>query len=217
MQDVRMRIGTATLLTLVSFFSVPGAAGVFVWWLVFTPRLQEIKRIRIVAGTILMIALAALFISAGGGDGLSYLVRMIVIILIGIWLFSEQKTGEFLHLGVWMFGNRTGFEMGMIAEMGMQMAESLATDLERIHIALKIKGQRWGAKTLVPAGLILVSDALVRAQGTAELMAVRGFYNGGSLCPKFSHRRRDLISGMAAIAVGFLVFIPVSEFLILTW
>jgi energy-coupling factor transport system permease protein len=215
MQDVRMRIGTATLLTFVAFFSVPGAAGVFVWWLVFTPRLQEIKRIRIVTGTILMIALAALFISAGGGDGLSYLVRMIVIILIGVWLFSEQNTGEFLHLGVWLLGNRTGFEMGMIAEMGMQMAESLAADLDRIHMAMMIKGQTWGAKTLVPAGLILVSDALLRAQDTAELMAVRGFYYGGTLCPKFMYRRYDLIPVMAAIVVGFLAFVPVSEFLIL--
>jgi len=215
MQDVRMRIGTATLLTLVAFFSVLGAAVVFVWWLVFTRRLQEIKRIRIVAGTILMIALAALFISAGGGDGLSYLVRMIVIILIGIWLFSEQKTGEFLHLGVWLLGNRTGFEMGMIAEMGMQMAESLAADLDRIHMAMMIKGQKWGVKTLVPAGLILVSDALIRASDTAELMAVRGFYNGGTLCPQFTHGRYDLIPAMAAIVVGFLAFVPVSEFLIL--
>jgi len=212
---VRMRIGIATLLTLVSFFGVPGAMGVFVWWLLFTPRLQEIKRIRMVAGTILMIALAALFISAGGGDGLSYLVRMIVIILIGVWLFSEQKTGEFLHLGVWLLGNRTGFEMGMIAEMGMQMAESLAADLDRIHMAMMIKGQKWGVKTLVPAGLILVSDALVRASDTAELMAVRGFYRGGSFCPQFTHRRYDLIPAMAAIVVGFLAFVPVSEFLIL--
>ena len=215
MQDVRMRIGTATLLTLVSFFSVPGALGVFGWWLVFTPRLQEIKRIRVVAGTILMISLAALFISVTGGDGLSYLVRMIAIILIGIWLYSEQVTGEFLHLGVWLMGNRAGFELGMIAEMGMQMAESLTTDLDRIHMAMTIKGQPWGAKILVPAGLILVSDALVRARDTAELMAVRGFHNGGSLCPKFKHGRYDLMQGMAAMVLGFLAFVPVSEFLIL--
>lgn len=215
MQDVRMRIGTAALLTLVAFFSVPGAVGVFVWWLVFTPRLQEIKRIRIIAGTILMIALAALFISAGGGDGISYLVRMIAIILIGVWLYSEQEKGEFLHLGVWLLGNRTGFEIGMIAEMGMQMAESLTGDLDRIHMAMKIKGQTWSAKTLVPAGLILVNDALVRAQDTAELMAVRGYCNGGLLCPKFTHRRFDLIPGLAAIVVGFFAFVPVSEFLIL--
>jgi energy-coupling factor transport system permease protein len=215
MQDVRMRICTATLLTLVSFFSVVGAAGVFVWWLIFTPRFHEIKRIRMVTGTLILVAVAALFISVAGGDGLSYLVRMITIILIGIWLFSGQKTGEFLHLGVWLLGNRTGFEMGMIAEMGMQMAESLAADLERIHMAMMIKGQPWGAKTLVPAGLILVSDALLRAQDTAELMAVRGFYNGGTFCPKFTHKRYDLIPAMAAIVVGILAFVPVSEFLIL--
>ena len=210
-----MRIGTAALLTLVAFFSVPGAAGVFVWWLVFTPRLQEIKKIRMITGTILMIALAALFISIAGGDGPSYLVRMLAIILIGVWLYSEQKMGEFLHLGVWLLGNRAGFEMGMIAEMGMQMSESLAADLDRIHMAMTIKGQRWGVKALVPAGLILVSDALGRAQDTAELMAVRGFCNGGSFCPKFTRNRSDLIPGMAAIVVGFLAFVPVSEFLIL--
>lgn len=215
MLDIRVRIGTATLLTLVAFFSMAGAVGVFMWWLLFTPRLQEIKRQRIVAGTILMIALASLFISATGGDGVSYLVRMIAIILIGVWIYSEQKVGEFLHLGVWLLGNRLGFEIGMIAEMGLQMAESLATDLDRIHMAMTIKGQQWGVKTLVPAGLILVNDALVRSQDTAELMAVRGFYDGGSFCPQFLHRRYDLIPVMAAIVVGSLAFVPVSEFLIL--
>ncbi len=215
MQDVRMRIGTATLLTLVAFFSVPGAMGVFVWWLVFTPRLQEVKRIRIVAGTLGLIALAALFIIVSGGDGISYLIRMGAIILIGVWLYSEQETGEFLHLGVWLLGNRTGFELGMIAEMGMQMADSLAADLDRIRMAMTIKGQPWGVRILVPAGLILVNDALVRSQDTAELMAVRGFYRGGSFCPQFIHRRYDLIPVMAAIVVGFLAFVPVSEFLIL--
>jgi energy-coupling factor transport system permease protein len=214
-QDIRMRIGTATVLTLVAFFSVVGAAGVFVWWLVFTPRFQEIKKIRMVTGTLVMIALAALFISVTGGDGPSYLIRMIAIVLIGIWLYSERETGEFLHLGVWLLGNRTGFEIGMIAEMGMQQAESLAADLDRIHMAMRIKGQSWGVKTLAPAGLILVTDALLRAQDTAELMAVRGFCNGGSFCPKFTHRSSDLIAGMAAMVVGFFAFVPVSEFLIL--
>jgi len=215
MQDVRMRIGTATLLTIVAFFSVPGAMGVFVWWLVFTPRLQEIKRIQMVAGTILIIALAAFFISAGGGDGPSYLIRMTAIVLIGVWLYSMRSTGEFLHLGVWLLGNRAGFEVGMIAEMSMQMAESLAADLDRIHMAMMIKGQAWGAKMLVPAGLILVSDALVRTQDTAELMAVRGYYYGGSLCPKFKYRHYDLIPAITALILGFSAFIPVSEFLIL--
>ncbi len=215
MQDVRIRIGTATLLTLVAFFSVTGAVGVFVWWLVFTPRFQEVKRIRIIAGTLGTIALVAIFIFVAGGDGVAYFIRMGAIILIGVWLYSEQEAGDFLHLGVWLLGNRTGFELGMIAEMGMQMAESLTADLDRIHMAMTIKGQPWGVKILVPAGLILVNDALVRAQDTAELMAVRGFYYGGSFCPKFTHKRSDIIPGMVAIVVGLLVFVPVSEFLIL--
>jgi hypothetical protein len=60
-----------------------------------------------------------------------------------------------------------------------------------------------------------VSDALVRASDTAELMAVRGYDNGGSLCPTFMHKRSDLVMGIAAIGVVFFAFVPVSEFLIL--
>ena len=82
-------------------------------------------------------------------------------------------------------------------------------------MAIAIKGQRWGVKTLVPAGLVLVSDALSRAQDTAELMAVRGYSRGGSLCPKFTYGTGDLVPGMAAIVAGILAFVPVSEFFIL--
>jgi len=215
MQDVRIRIAAAALLTLAAVVSLQGAFWGFLWWLVFTPRFGALKRTGMVAGTVIVIALAALLITCSGGDGLSYLIRMIVILLIGVWLYSGQEAGEFLYLGVWLLGNRTGFELGMIAEMGMQMAESLATDLDRFRMAIAIKGQRWGVKTLVPAGLVLVSDALSRAQDTAELMAVRGFSCGGSLCPKFTYGARDLVPGMAAIVAGILAFVPVSEFFIL--
>ena len=67
-----------------------------------------------------MIAFFSLVLELSGGGGLSYFTRMTVIVLIGMWIFSEQKSGEFLSIGVWLFGNRSGFEIGMIAEMGMQ-------------------------------------------------------------------------------------------------
>ena len=51
-----------------------------------------------------MIAFFSLVLELSGGGGLSYFTRMTVIVLIGMWIFSEQKSGEFLSywcLVVW--------------------------------------------------------------------------------------------------------------------
>ena len=106
MQDPRIRIAAAAVLSLAAFMSLHGAAAVFLWWLVFTPRLQLAKRIRLVFSLILMIAFFSLVLELSGGSGLSYFTRMTVIVLIGMWIFSEQKSGEFLSIGVWLFGEQ---------------------------------------------------------------------------------------------------------------
>ncbi len=162
MQDPRIRIVAASVLSLAAFMSLHGAAAVFLWWLVFTPRLDLVKNIRLVFSLILMIAFFSLILELSGGGGLSYFTRMTVIILIGMWIFSEQKSGEFLSIGVWLFGNKAGFELGMIAEMGMQSFISVMHDLDRIRLAEKIKGMQWGVRSLVPAGVVLVHGALVK-------------------------------------------------------
>jgi hypothetical protein len=104
MQDPRIRIAAAAVLSLAAFMSLHGAAAAFLWWLAFTPRLLPAKRIRLVVPLILMIAFFSLVLELSGGNGLSYFVRMTVIILIGMWIFSEQRSGEFLDTGVWLFG-----------------------------------------------------------------------------------------------------------------
>jgi len=86
-----------------------------------------------------MIAFFSTVLEIFSGGGLSYFFRMTVILLIGLWIYDEQKSGEFLATGVWLFGERRGFEIGMIAEMGMQSLVSVAADLERIRMAEKIK------------------------------------------------------------------------------
>ncbi len=104
MQDPRIRIAAAAILSIAAFISLQGAAAAFLWWLVFTPGLQLAKRIRLVFSLILMIAFFSLVLEIFGGNGLSYFIRMTVIILIGMWIFSEQKSGEFLSywcLVVW--------------------------------------------------------------------------------------------------------------------
>jgi energy-coupling factor transport system permease protein len=215
MQDPRIRIAAAAVLSLASFMSLHGAAAVFLWWLVFTPRMQLAKRIWLVLSLILMIAFFSLVLELSGGGGLSYFTRMTVIVLIGMWLFSEQKSGEFLAIGVWLFGDRAGFELGMVAEMGMQSFVTVTADLDRIRLAEKIKGMQWEVRSLVPAGLVLVHGALIRAEDTAELLAVRGYQYGGTICPTFFTRRMDIVAGMVAVCILLFARIPVSEFFIL--
>jgi hypothetical protein len=215
MQDPRIRIAAAAVLSLSAFMSLHGATAASLWWLVFTPRLQLAKRIRLVFSLIFMIAFFSLVMELSGGGGLSYFARMTVIVLIGVWIFSEQKSGEFLSIGVWLFGNRAGFELGMVADMGIQSFVSLTADLDRIRIAEKIKGIQWGVHSLVPAGLVLVHGALVRAEDTAELLAIRGYQHGGTLCPAFITRRMDIVAGMVALCILLFAMIPVSEFFIL--
>ena len=215
MQDPRIRIATAVVLSLAAFISVQGAAAVFLWWLVFTKRMQLVKRIRLVGSLILMIAFFSLVLELFGGRGLSYFIRMTVIVLIGMWLYNEQKPGDFLRVGVWLLGNRAGFELGMIAEMGLQSLSLFNADFERILLAQKIKGMKWGVRSLVPAGMVLVQGALVRAEDTAELLAVRGYQSGGTLCPEFSTNPVDITAGIIAIGVLFFALMPMSEFFIL--
>jgi energy-coupling factor transport system permease protein len=162
-----------------------------------------------------MIAFFSLVLEIFGGNGLSYFWRMTVIILIGMWVFGEQKSGEFLNIGVWLFGTRTGFDLGMVAEMGIQSLSSVTADFDRIRIAEQIKGRQWGVRSLVPAGLVLVHGALGRAEDTAELMAVRGYRSGGTLTPDFKTRTFDVVAGLCALGVFIFALIPVSEFFIL--
>jgi energy-coupling factor transporter transmembrane protein EcfT len=215
MQDPRIRIAAGAVLSLAAFASVPGAVAVFAWWLVFTPALRMVNRIRTAFPMILLIAFFSVVIELCDGNGVSYFVRMIAIILIGIWIYTEQQSGEFLDTGVWLLGSRTGFEIGMLAEMTMQSITSLASDFERIRMAEKLKGLKWEIHNLVPAGLVIVHGALTRAQDTAELLAVRGYRNGGTVCPQFKGGPWDRVAGIAALCVLVISLVPLREFFIL--
>ena len=215
MQDPRIRIAAAAILSAAAFISLQGAFAAILWWFVFTPRMGLVKRAPRIVSIFIAVAFFSMVMELAGDGGLSYFIRMIVILLIGIWLYDEQQSGEFLARGVWLFGNRTGFEIGMTAEMGMQSLVSVAADLERIRMAEKIKGVQWGIHSIVPAGLILVHGALVRAEDSAELLAARGYRFGGSMCPKFLTSTTDCIAGIFSLGVIVFSMIPVSEFFIL--
>jgi energy-coupling factor transport system permease protein len=215
MQDPRIRIAAASILSIAAFISIQGAVAAFLWWLVFTPRFRIVKKIRLVFSLILMIAFFSFVLEIFGGNGLSYFCRMTVIILIGMWVFGEQQSGEFLAISVWLFGTRIGFDLGMVAEMGIQSLSLVTADFDRIRIAEQIKGKQWGVRSLIPAGLVLVHGAVSRADDAAELLAVRGYRSGGTLCPDFRTGGLDVVAGLSALGVFLVAVIPVSEFFIL--
>jgi len=215
MQDIRLRAGTAALLSLVAFSSITGAVVVFIWWLTFSRPLQVLRKMRMVIPAIILILFFSFILEITGGGGISYCLRMTIIILVGAWVYSEYHQGEFLKLGTWLLGKKTGFDLGMIAEMGMQSLDMMVSDFSRVRQAQELKGIRWGIRSLVPACSILIRDALRRADETAELLAVRGYTQGGSYCPVFETPKKDIIAVIAALCMGIIAFIPVSEFFIL--
>ena len=133
MQDVRLRTGSATLLSLIAFYSITGAAAAFIWWLLFTPNFRLVTKSRLVIPSVILIGMFSAILEITGGGGLSYFFRMMVVILISAWLLSGQKQGEFLNLGCWLFGPRAGFELGMLAEMALQNLTTLIIDFDRIR------------------------------------------------------------------------------------
>ena len=215
MQDARIRLGSAALLSVAAFISMEGACAVFIWWLLFTPRMRSLRNRSMILGMLVLIGVVAAMIMISGGNGFVYFARMGVILLVGMWLYTEQEHGDLLSVAVWVFGNRTGFELGMVGECAMHVAEALSYDFSRIQFAMRLKGEVWGIKKLVPAGLILIHDALIRADTITELLAARGYQKGGTLCPEFRTGPVDLLAGTCAICALIFAVIPVSEFFIL--
>ena len=216
MRDVRLRTGAATLLSLIAIYSITGAVAAFIWWLLFTPNLRLVWKNRLVLPSIVLIGVFSGILEITGGGGLSYFFRMMVVILIGAWLLSGQKRGEFLNLGCWLFGTRTGFELGMLAEMALQNLHSLIIDFDRIRAAERMKGVRSGIRSIVPAGRVLVHGTLLRAEDTAELLAMRGYVRGGTCVPVFAREKGDLVAAFFAVCAAIIALIPVSAFFILS-
>jgi len=204
MLDVRLRTGSATLLSLIAFYSLLGAGAAFVWWLLFTPNLRLVWKNRLVLPSVVLIGIFSTILEITGGGGLSYFFRMMVVILIGVWLLSGRKPGEFLNLGCWLFGKRAGFELGMVAEMALQSLNSLIIDFDRIRAAERMKGVRSGIQSIVPVGRVLVHGTLLRAEDTAELLAIRGYVRGGTRVPVFARETGDLVATFFALCAAVI-------------
>ena len=205
MQDPRLTLLSTVALSLAAFASLWGALLALAWWLLATPRRLPLHRWGSVLGLFILVSATAVLVALSGGNGPSYFFRISVVLLIATWAYSERRGGELLDTGTWALGNRTGFELGLVAEMAVRSLEDLDRDLSMLRLALRLKtGGRITLRSLVPALGLLVRRELDRSRDLGDILAVRGYREGGSLCPRFTRGPWDGVK--AAIAVGIALF-----------
>jgi len=210
MQDVRLRLATAACLSAASYISVFGAFFAILWWLLFTEREKTLPGKGVLASFLAMILAIASVNQFHGGDGLSYAVRMVPIILLAGWLYYERMPGELLHAGVWLFGPKNGFDLGLIAEMGIQAMGTIRDELDRMRRAMVLKGLPWGVTTMLPVGQNLLHMQVSRSAEQANILASRGYRRGGSLDAAFKTSTWDSFTFFIAF-LGFLLVIARLE------
>jgi hypothetical protein len=69
MQDVRLRTGAATLLSLVAFYNIQGAVAAFIWWLIFTPNFRLLQKNRLILPSVAMIGVFSVILEVTGARG----------------------------------------------------------------------------------------------------------------------------------------------------
>ncbi|MBA7465542.1 hypothetical protein ES707_00712 [subsurface metagenome] len=215
MQDPRLRLLSTVVLSMAAFASTVGAVAALVWWLLFTPRTKALPRPGVLLSLIAMIAAAALLSAWGGGPGLSYFIRMTVVLLLAAWTYAETEEGEVLAVAVWALGNRVGFEVGLIAEMGLTGLAVIRQEIEQMRVAMALKGIRPGARSIVPLAVTLIVTQIRRSDEIARLLVVRGYTIGGRICPQFRTESLDTLASLMAVIPGLLSCLPLRDVFIL--
>ncbi len=197
--DGRLRLLSVIILSLGAFLTIGGAILALLWWVVANWRRWEIPDKNLILALGLLILLPALVTEIFTGGGLSYGIRMGVILFISFWVYTDYRGGEMMDLFVWAGSERKGFDIGLAAEMAMQGIHLAMSDLQQIRRAYSIKGLKIGFKTFIPAAISLLLMHIRRSDETALLLALRGFSGGGTYAPCFPGRRRDFLLTLIAL------------------
>ncbi|MBR1368355.1 hypothetical protein RJ53_02110 [Methanocalculus chunghsingensis] len=205
--DGRLRLLSVICLSLGAFISIGGALLAFVWWTVVAQKGRRLPDKRLLAALGVLILVPAVVTEILVGGGISYGIRMGVILLISFWAYAEFRGGDMLDIFVWFFGERFGFDLGLAAEMTLQSFHLAGSDLREIQRAFSIKGMQIDYKTIIPAALTLLLLHIRRADETANLLAIRGFQSGGTHKPKFSTFPKDVIMTIFAVLIAILSLI----------
>ena len=113
MKDARLKLLTVFLLSVSAYASVIGAALAFVWWLVFSGREKSLPSPKLFLGLFIITGAISLLMEYRGLAGISYLIRMSIIILIAGYAYTEISSKDMLNVMTWLFGEKYGFELGL--------------------------------------------------------------------------------------------------------
>jgi len=206
-QDPRLILLSTVALSLAAFASVWGALLAIAWWVLATPRRLPLDRWRALLAAFLFVLATSALVSLSGGNGPSYLLRLSAVLLIATWAWGSRGGGEFLDMGSWALGDRAGFELGLVAEMAMGTLSVLDRDLSTLLLALRLKPGRVTLPALASALGLLVKRELDRAGELGDLLAIRGYRDGGSLCPRFARGRWDAPAAVCAVGIALLALL----------
>ena len=207
MSDIRFRLLTLVLLSVLSFVSLFGAAAVFCWWLVFGAKTTFAKNSwKVVVPVSIFVGLfPSVVLYCTGGD-VFYGAKIFVLVLLAFWFSASLLPSELMSFFVWVFGQRIGFDSGMAAEFSVQALYEIRDDFFRMRSAQRIKGQKFSlfAVPSLAAGLLILS--LRRAGIQSSVLARRGYISGGTYVPVFSPGVFDfLMLGSAVFLYGVLL------------
>jgi energy-coupling factor transport system permease protein len=214
-QDARLRLFSVLLLSVASFISVAGAMLTLAWLFLYPAFLKAALHSKAYYLLLPFTGIVAIVMQISGGEGISYFIRMGVLLLLGFTIFRGWAPGQFLDLSVWLFGTRTGFDLGLAIEMTIQGIDEASRDWSRILTAMKLKAMQPGFRNMTSIGFLLIHLRLLRARDQADLLITRGYQSGGSCCPEFHASNRDIIASFCAILILFIALFPVRDIFIL--
>jgi len=192
--DIRIRLLTLVLLSVLSFVSTSGAAVVFFWWLVFAAKTTFAKKSwKVVLLTSVLVGLFPSVVLYFTGGDVFYGAKIFVLVLLAFWFSASLVFGEVMSLFVWMFGKKTGFDLGLAAEFSIQALSEIQSDFSHMKSALKIKGQRFSVFRVPSLAMGLLFLSLGRSDFQSGILARRGYISGGTFIPVFFPGKSDFL------------------------
>jgi len=206
MRDPRLRLAATIILSVVAFLSLTGALLAFSWWLFVCAihrRFLLPSPVLLTPATLFVLFTAFLTaISSGIMESISYATRLLVVLIIASYAYVMQRDGDFLSTAVWAFGNRFGFDLGLIGEMVVSMLDVITDDLRLIRQALSQKQSKVDLHVLASIVLTQLLINLGRGAERADILAIRGYHQGGTYVPVFVRDRSDVILFILAVLIG---------------
>jgi len=206
MRDPRLRLSATIILSVVAFTSLTGAMLAFIWWLFVCAihrRFLLPAPVLLIPATLFVLFAALLTgISSGIMESISYAARLFVVLIIASYAYIMQRDGDFLSTAVWAFGNRFGFDLGLIGEMVVSMLDVITDDLRLIRQALSQKQTKIDLHVLASIVLTQLVLNLGRGAERADILAVRGYHRGGTYVPVFTRDQTDVFLFVLAVLIG---------------